>query len=77
MLFLHVMSKVYTLLFDDPPPRMFPKCMNLLQLNPEAPDGDWFCYEDHTEIYVYVAKLPPYHLPLFLNPRLLSLEYIQ
>ena len=71
------MPKVYALIFDRIPLRIFPECKILLQLNPLELVGDRFFHEDHTEVRMYGSKLAPYHIPLFLTPRLFSLEYIR
>ena len=39
--------------------------------------GDWYLYQDHIEIKVYVCKLAPYKLPKYLPMRIFSLEYIR
>ena len=71
------MPKVYALIFDRIPLRIFPECKIPSQLNPLELVGDGFCHEDHTEVRMYGSKLAPYHIPMFLTHRLFSLEYIR
>ena len=70
------MPKVYALIFNRIPPRIFPECKSLLQLNPLELVGDMFSHEDHTEVRMYGSKLALSHIPMFLTPILFSLEYI-
>ena len=37
--------------------------------------GDWYLYQNHTEIRIYGCQLAPYKLPKYLPMRLFSLEY--
>jgi hypothetical protein len=39
--------------------------------------GDWYLYQDHTEIRVYGCELDPYKLPKYLPVRIFALEYIR
>jgi hypothetical protein len=38
--------------------------------------GDWFLYQNHTEIRVYGCELAPYKLPKYVPVQIFSLEYI-
>jgi hypothetical protein len=59
------------------PPRIFSECKILLQLSPDKRVGDWYLFENHTEIRVYGIELQPFLLPRFLTPRIFSLEFIR
>jgi len=37
--------------------------------------GDWYIYQNHTEIRIYGCHLAPYKLPKYLPMRLFALEY--
>lgn len=39
--------------------------------------GDWYVYEDYSEIRLYGAGVEPYRLPIFVPIRLFSLEFIR
>ena len=39
--------------------------------------GDWYLYKDYTKIKLYGCELEPYKLPIYLTPRLFSLEFIR
>ena len=39
--------------------------------------GDWYLYQNHTEIRVYGSSLVPYKLPKYLPMRLFPLLYIR
>jgi hypothetical protein len=39
--------------------------------------GDWYLYQNHTEIRVYGCELAPYKLPRYLPVRIFFLEYIR
>jgi hypothetical protein len=39
--------------------------------------GDWYIFENYTEIRVYGSELRPFLLPIFLTPRIFALEYIR
>ena len=39
--------------------------------------GDWYLYEDYTKIKLCGCELEPYKLPIYLIPRLFSLEFIR
>jgi hypothetical protein len=58
-------------------PRINEEIQRILHLSDLAKTGDWYLYQDHTEIRVYGCELPPYKLPKFLPVRIFSLEYIR
>lgn len=39
--------------------------------------GDWFVFEEHSEIRLYGASVEPYRLPIFVPMRLFILEFIR
>ena len=47
------MHHVYINFNGNPPPRIFPKCMNLLQLCPDTKVDDWFLFKNHIIISVW------------------------
>ena len=59
------------------PPRIFPKQKERLQFNETDCTGDWCLFEDHTEIRVYGAEVPPYHLPVFPSMRIFAHGFIR
>jgi len=49
-LFVHPTS---TLLIGAPPPRLSGDIKNILQLSRQYKIGDWYLYQNHTEIKIY------------------------
>jgi hypothetical protein len=49
----------------------------ILHLSDHPKSGDWYLYQNHTEIRVYGSDLAPYKLPKYLPVRIFSLEYIR
>ena len=39
--------------------------------------GDWYLYQNHTEIRIYGYELAPYKFPKYLPMRIFSLEYFR
>ena len=39
--------------------------------------GDWFIYENHTEIRIFGSNLLPYKFPKYMNMIIFSLEYLR
>jgi hypothetical protein len=60
-----------------PEPRINDKVQRILHLLNHTKTGDWYLYQDHTEIRVYGCELAPYKLPKYLLVRMFSLEYIR
>ena len=58
-------------------PRISDEIKRVLQLSEQIRAGDWYLYQNHTEIRVYGTTLIPYKLPKYLPMRLFSLEYIR
>jgi hypothetical protein len=48
-----------------------------LHLSDNTKTGDWYLYQNHTEIKVYGCELAPYKLPKYLPVRIFALEYIR
>ena len=49
------------------------RVLHLLDL---AKTGDWFLYQNHTEIRVYGCELAPYKFPKYFPVRIFALQYI-
>jgi hypothetical protein len=58
-------------------PRINEEVYRILHLSNLTKTGDWYLYQNHTEIRVYGCELPPYKLPKYLPVRIFSLEYIR
>jgi hypothetical protein len=72
-----VMSRVYSLIFNTSLPRVLDDMRSYLQPNPENKVGDWVLFMHSTVIWVYGFHESPYLLPIFLTPRVFSLEFIR
>jgi hypothetical protein len=57
-------------------PRVNEEVQMILHLSDLAKKGDWYLYQNHIEIRVYVCELPPYKLPEYFSVRIFALEYI-
>jgi hypothetical protein len=57
------------------PPRISVSYQQKLQLHPSLRIGDWFLFNEFTVIRIYGFELEPYQLPIYIPPRLFSLEY--
>jgi len=68
---------VVSMLSDRPKPRINDEVQRILHLSDYSKTGDWYLYQNHTEIRVYGCKLAPYKLPKYLPVRIFSLEYIR
>jgi hypothetical protein len=71
------MSKAYQIIHNQVPPRIFPKCKKLLLLTLDKRVGDYYIFEHYTKIRVYGCQLSPFHLPIFMTPRIFALEYVR
>ena len=58
-------------------PRISEEIKKVLQLSEHIRIGDWYLFQNHTEIRVYGCQLTPYKLPKYLPMRLFALEYIK
>jgi hypothetical protein len=72
-----IMSRVYSLIFGSDLPRVLEEMKSFLQPNPESRVGDWMLFIQSTVIWVYGYQEGPYLLPVFLTPRIFSLEFIR
>jgi hypothetical protein len=72
-----IMSRVYSLIFNTSLPRVLEDMKSYLQPNPENRVGDWVLFMHSTVIWVYGCQEAPYLLPIFLTPRVFSLEFIR
>jgi hypothetical protein len=68
---------VVSMLSGRPEPRINEEIQRILHLSDLAKTGDWYLYQNHTEIRVYGCELAPYKLPKYLPMRIFSLEYIR
>jgi hypothetical protein len=68
---------VVSILSGRPEPRINDEVQRILHLSNHTKTGDWYLYQDHTEIRVYGCELAPYKLPKYLLVRMFSLEYIR
>jgi hypothetical protein len=71
-----VMSSVYSFIFNTILPRVMNDMRIYLQPNPENRVGGWVLFMHSTMIWVYDFHESPYLLPIFLTPRIFSLEFI-
>jgi hypothetical protein len=68
---------VVSMLSGRKEPRINEEIQRILHLSDLAKIGDWYLYQDHTEIRVYGCELAPYKLPKYFPVRIFSLEYIR
>jgi hypothetical protein len=68
---------VVSMLSGRPEPRINEEIQRILHLSDLAKTGDWYLYQNHTEIRVYGCELAPYKLPKYVPVRIFSLEYIR
>ena len=54
-------------------PRINEEIQRILHLSDLAKTGDWYLYQDHTEIRIYGCELPPYKLPKYFPIRIFAL----
>ena len=60
-----------------PEPQINYEVQRILHLSDHTKIGDWYLYQDYTEIRVYGCELAPYNMPKYLPVRIFSLEYIR
>jgi len=63
------------MLTGNPPPRISPEIKSVLQLSKQTKVGDWYLYQNYTEIRIYGFLLAPYKLSRYLPMKLFALEY--
>jgi hypothetical protein len=68
---------VVSMLSGRSEPRINEEIQRILHLSDLAKTGDWYLYQNHTEIRIYGCELAPYKLPKYLPVRIFSLEYIR
>jgi hypothetical protein len=56
--------------------RINEEIQRILHLSDLTKMGDWYLYQNHTEIRIYGCELAPYKLPKYLPVRIFTLEYI-
>ena len=57
--------------------RISEEIQRVLHLSDQAKIGDWYLYQNHTEIMVYGCEMPPYRFPKYLPMWIFALEYIR
>jgi hypothetical protein len=65
------------MLCGRPELRINEEIQRILHLSDLAKSGDWYLYQNHTEIRVYGCELAPYKMPKYFPVRIFSLEYIR
>jgi len=60
-----------------PPARLSTEMQKNLHLSKDYSIGDWYFYQNHTEIRIYGCELSPYKLPKYVPMRLFALEYFK
>jgi hypothetical protein len=68
---------VVSMLSGRPEPRINEEVQRILHLSDNAKTGDWYLYQNHSEIRVYGCELAPYKLPRYVPVRIFALEYIR
>jgi hypothetical protein len=68
---------VVSMLSGMPEPRVNDEVRRVLHLSESAKTGDWYLYQNHSEIRVYGCELAPYKLPRYIPVRVFALEYIR
>jgi hypothetical protein len=71
------MSKVYSLISNTSLPRVLDDIRSYLQPNPKKRVEDWVLFIHSTVIRFYGWHESPYLFPIFLTPRIFSLEFIR
>jgi len=64
-----------TMLKGSPPPKVSGEIKMVLQFSKQSKVGDWYLYQNHTEIRIYGCELAQYKLPKYIPMRLFSREY--
>jgi hypothetical protein len=65
------------MLSGRPKTRVNEEVQRILHLSDLTKTGDWYLYQNHTEIRVYGCELAPYKLPTYLPVRIFALEFIR
>lgn len=69
--------RVSFLLNSDAKLRIGPEIKRILHLSEQTKIGDWYLYQDYTNIRVYGCELLPYKSPKFVPIRIFALEYVR
>lgn len=64
-----------TMLTGSPPPKISQEIKRVIHLSKQSKVGDWYLYQNHTEIRIYGCELAPYKVPKYLPMRLFAMEY--
>jgi len=73
-MFIHLAT---SLLITNPPTRLSAEMQKILHLSKDYSIGDWYFYQNHTEIQIYGSELCPYKLLKYVPMILFSLEYFR
>ena len=57
--------------------RINEEIQRILHLSDLAKTGDWYLYQNHTEIRIYGCEMAPYKLSRYFPVRIFTLEYIR
>jgi hypothetical protein len=68
---------VVGMLSGVPEPRVNDEVRRVMHLSESVKTGDWYLYQNHSEIRVYGCELAPYKLPRYMPVRVFTLEYIR
>jgi hypothetical protein len=68
---------VLGMLAGVPEPRVNDEVRRVLHLSENTKTGDWYLYQNHSEIRVYGCELAPFKLPKYMPVRIFALEYIR
>jgi hypothetical protein len=68
---------VLGMLTGVPEPRVNDEVRRVLHLAENTKTGDWYLYQNHSEIRVYGCELAPFKLPKYMPVRIFALEYIR
>jgi hypothetical protein len=68
---------VVSMLSGRPKPQIHDDVQRILHLSNNPKKGDWYLYQNHTEIRVFGCELAPYKLPKYVSVRIFALEYIR
>ena len=68
---------MYLLIYEANYPRISQQLQNCLHPPTEYHIRDWFIFKDYTITQVYGSEKKPYRLPVFLTPRIFSLEVMR
>ena len=72
--FVHPLLNMLT---NSVQPRISDEIKKVLQPSEQSRTGDWYLYQNHTEIRVFGSNILPYKLPKYLPMRVFALEYIR